>query len=138
VDRFDQNEAYVYLAFCPKDAERMEPVICALRERGVRLLQNEETEENCVVAHHLKNAHAVLFFLSEEAIKAEQMVAKVDFAIRQKKVLVPVFLEEIQLPLGIQLRLAPLSSVHGYRCSAEELADLLVSLPFIKDCINKK
>lgn len=81
------------------------------------------------IASHLAKASAVLAFLSPSAIASQNCRQEITFALSRNRALLAVYLDELTLPLGMEMQLGLTQSLFYYRHPTRDafMAELLKS-----------
>src|ERR1700730_228577 len=103
------SEPYLFVSYSHKDSELIFADMQMLHQAGCRIWYdeciaagNEWTEE---VAKALGNATAFLVFISVNALQSDNVRNEINFALNRQKFFLPVYLEEVSLPPGLELRM---------------------------------
>lgn len=106
---YQGNDPYVFVSYSHKDKELVFEVIndlmlCACNlwyDTGIHSGVDWSNE----IAQHLYNAECVLFMVTSNSIESEYVKDELNFARAKNKRIYPVFLENIPLPLSLELLL---------------------------------
>jgi len=117
------KEPYLFASYAHKDGKIVFAELRSLHERGYRIWYdegidpgNEWPEE---VGEALANASLFLVFISPAAVESRNVRNEINFALNNEKPFIAVYLEETQLPAGLELRMGDIQAVMKYRMSPE-------------------
>lgn len=133
---------YIFINYAHKDVEQVMPIIQLLQEKGFRVWfdQGLEFEMNWseIIINNLNKCCCVLSFLSQNFQNSPNCTDELNFAINKRKLILPVYLEEILMAPGLLLQLSrhPSLSLHRLE-SNEQFVALLEQMPVLNKCRNK-
>ena len=113
------NEPYIFISYAHKDASRVLPIIETLSDNGYRVWYDvgieAGTEWPDYIAENLVNSAVVMVFLSPSSISSPNCRQEINFAISRNRQLLTVYLEELKLPLGLDMQLGLVQALFAYR-----------------------
>ncbi len=118
------KEKYIFVSYAHKDSDRVFPVLSRLSELGYRIWfdlgidPGTEWDEN--IAHHIDACEYYLAFVSKSFIDSENCKDELVYARDLSKNRLIVYLEEVDLPSGIAMRVNRIQSVFRYKYSDEK------------------
>ena len=121
---YEGDKPYVFVSYSHRDKELVYPLITELMNRGYRVWfdegihLSEEWPES--IAAHLYHAESVIFFLSKSFCDSKNCKREVNFAIDKDKDMFAIFLESVDLSLGMQMQLGTVQSI--YYDASQEIA----------------
>ena len=134
---YEGKEKFIFISYAHKDSEIVLPVIDKLISDGYRVWYDDGispgTEWPEVIASHLNDCEICIAFLSNSYVDSFNCKREIDFAIRKRKQLLSVFLEETNLPLGVEMQISTTQSVEYYKVSKELFFEKLYESDFIKN-----
>ena len=123
---YNGGEPYGFISYAHKDAARVLPVIAALSRDRFRLWYDAgiEAGDNWpeVVADHLRRAGAVVFFLSRHFLHSQNCVREVHYAVDQRKPMIAVYLEHVELPSDLAMQFSTATVIQGAEAAPEAIA----------------
>ena len=129
---------YIFVSYAHKDAERVLPVISGLQNRGFRVWYDAgieaATEWPEYIARHLADSTCMLAFITKAALDSHNCRREINFAISLRKDPLVVYLEEVELTLGMQMQLGSLQALYHREGNAEDLANLLDRASLLAPC----
>ena len=104
-----EYEAYVFVDYAPCDRQTVAQTVCFLHGHGVRLWHDEGRGYDTMfmeeVARRIEHCDVFLLFLSQKALQSGLLGKEFRFACMNKRRILPIFLENVQLPPGMRLLL---------------------------------
>ena len=110
---------YIFISYSHKDKEQVYPVIDHFIEKGYHIWYDEgidpgtEWDEN--IANHLKGCIGIFAFLSENYLNSENCKDELNYARDLGKERVLIYLEPVELPAGMAMRLNRIQAIHKYK-----------------------
>ena len=118
---YEGNEPYIFVSYAHKDSERVLPIISALQERGFRVWYDAGIEAGTewpeYIADHLDRCSCFLAFMSEYARDSHNCRREINFAIELRKEPLVIYLENVQMSLGMRMQLGSLQAIFYNRHS---------------------
>jgi hypothetical protein len=103
---YEGADPYIFISYSKKDKELIKPYLAVLQE-SVRVWYDDGLkggeEWGDVLAEKINNCHTLLWFVSGNSVDSAYCKNEVTEAIDQKKRVIPFFLENIDLPGGVNL-----------------------------------
>lgn len=129
---------FIFISYSHKDSDRILPLISRLENDGIHVWYDEgidpgtEWDEN--IASHLKGCSGIIAFLSENYLASENCRDELNYARDLGRERLLVYLEDVELPAGMAMRLNRLQAIHKYRYKAEDdfFAEL-IRAPILQD-----
>jgi hypothetical protein len=125
------DQPYVFASYAHKDGRVVFPELLTLYENGIRIWYDEgiapgnEWPES--IARALHRASVFLVFISRSAVDSKNVRNEINFALNHGKAFLAVYLEEAQLPLGLELRMGDIQAMMKWRISQEHYFKKLYS-----------
>lgn len=146
---YEGKDPYVFVSYSHKDADRVIPIIRALKDRMCRVWFDEGLTPgeswNDSIAEHLLKCTAFVVFLSPDSVASKYVFAEINYAVSKDKKIIPVMLEQTSVPLGLDMMLSSLQmadlrkTYSPHECAATLLSVLpssviaLTQMPFLTD-----
>lgn len=115
---YEGEKLYVFISYAHKDKERVLPILRKLSEAGYRLWYDEGidpgTEWDKNIAEHIVNCGYFIAFMSENYLASSNCKDELNYARDLDKNRFLVYLEKIELPPEMQMRLSRIQNVHRY------------------------
>ncbi|MBQ7415596.1 MAG: TIR domain-containing protein [Oscillospiraceae bacterium] len=138
---YEGNQAYIFVSYAHKDSDKVYPILNQLSAKGYRIWYDDgitpgsEWPEN--IAQHLNDCTVTMAFISKNSLKSDYCRREITFALSRKKTFLTVMLEDIQLPLGMELQLSAQQCVLAYTfASNDELVSKISLCPDLKTCLT--
>jgi hypothetical protein len=113
------DKPYVFVSYAHADGELVFREIKKLHEAGYRIWYDEGIEPGNDWPEHIAKAvvdcSLFLMFTSPRSAASENCRNEVNLALNRKKKFLAVYLEETELPLGLELRMGDLQSIFKFR-----------------------
>ncbi len=123
---YSGTDPYAFLSYAHGDADRVLPVIGALGDDRFRLWYDAGIEAGTnwpeVVASHLLHAEAVVFFLSARFLRSQNCIREVHYAVAERKAMICVYLEPVELPGDLAMQFSTAAVVHGEGSQGQRIA----------------
>lgn len=133
------NENYIFISYAHKDSALVLPLIRELQQRGFRIWYDEGILPGAnwpeYIATHLSSAACVLAFVSNASATSTYCNMEITMAISKNKAMLPVYLEEFEIPASLQLQLGLFQSLFYYKyISTASLLDEMSVADILRDC----
>lgn len=106
---YQGQEGYIFVSYAHKDAKKVWPIIARLQEDGFRVWYDDgidpgsEWDEN--IAAHVADCGYFLAFLSDHYLDSNNCKDELNFSRDQGKPQLLIYLEDVELPQGMAMRL---------------------------------
>ncbi len=110
------EKGYIFISYAHRDAARVWPIIARMQLDGYRVWYDEgidpgtEWDEN--IAYHVTECGYFLAFLSENYMASNNCKDELNFSRDQGKPQVLIYLEEVELPKGMAMRMGRTRALH--------------------------
>ncbi len=106
---YEGSDAYAFVSYAHKDANRVLPIIDALQNAGYRIWYDAGIEAGSewpeYIASHLKRSACVLAFISESFVASQNCRRELTFAQEMNIPMLNVYLEDVILSDGMRMQL---------------------------------
>ncbi|MBQ7303152.1 MAG: toll/interleukin-1 receptor domain-containing protein [Clostridia bacterium] len=110
------NQPYIYISFDAKDAYRAKSIIEDFAKyQNFRIWFADAYTSLEQRAEKIQNCTAFLSCISKNSIQSETFKQELNFAIEMHKNPMILFFEEVELSLGMRMRLGTFQAIYGYR-----------------------
>lgn len=117
----DESKPYIFVSYSHNDSDEVHGIITKMYEEGYNIWFDEGidpgTEWADYIASHIKNSGYLIAFISNNYISSNNCKDELDFARECNIERLIVYLEEIELPGGIQMRINRVQAIHKYTYS---------------------
>jgi|GEM_PF-1172532 len=134
------KDNYIFISYAHKDSKKVFPFINKLTEQGISVWYDDsigpgaEWDED--IAKHILGCRVMLSFVTGNYIKSKNCKDELNFARDKEKDQILIYLEEVDLPIGMQMRINRIQALYYCRRrSDKDFFDRLLSAEAIKDCI---
>ena len=119
---YEGTNPYVFVSYSHKDKEMVLEIISDLMLCACNLWYDTGIHSgedwNNEIAEHLFNAECVLFMVTSNSVQSDYVKDELNFAKSKHKKIYPVFLENITLPLSLELLLGRAQAIS---CSDDDI-----------------
>lgn len=121
---YEGDESYAFISYAHKDSATVWPIIDHMDKDGYRIWYDDGirpgTEWDDNVAEHIQKADYFVAFISEDYIKSDNCRDELNYARDLNKARVLIYIEKVELPGGLAMRLKRLQSVRKYKFESDE------------------
>ena len=134
------KEPYLFISYAHVDGYRVYPEIKMLADRGYRIWYDEgiaPTEEWLKeIALAINGSIIFIIFITPDAIQSYYVNKEVKYAINERKLLLPVYLEEVSLPMDWKLGMGDIQAIMKWEMPKDDYTlKILKALP--DNCLEK-
>ena len=112
------TEPYIFISYAHKDSDRVWPIIEQMQRDGYRVWYDEGidpgTEWDEFIAEHIQGCDYFIAFLSPNYMASDNCKDELNFVRDLNKGRLLIYLEDVSLPAGMQMRLGRLQAIHWY------------------------
>lgn len=123
IKAYTGNDPYIFISYCHKNSEVYDVILKELSSNGFRFWYDEGIQSGRAwadeISMRIKNCSQFLVFLSKEAINSENVKDEIHLALKNKKDMQIIHLEEIELDGGLELQLDRKQAILRYKYSNE-------------------
>lgn len=125
---YEGSEPYMFISYCHKDQEIVYPLLEWMVQKGYRLWYDNGNHggDNWVenIANHLEESQVMVAFISEASSLSHNCNSEITYGLKCRKRVIPVLLEDADLPKGLKMQLSYLHYLKGWDfASPGELLD---------------
>lgn len=121
---YSGDKAYIFISYCHKDTAEVLPIIQYLLRNGYRVWYDEGidpgTEWDRNIAEHILNCGYFIAFITSNYLKSSNCKDELSFARDLEKKRFLVYLEQVDLPAEMKMRLARIQNIHKYTYTNDE------------------
>lgn len=144
---YSGDQPYIFISYSHRDSDRVLPIIARLNERGYRIWYDDGIEPGSEwdekIASRIIQCGYLFAFMSEAYLKSQNCCDELNFARDKDKQRLLIFLEDLDLPNGMAMRLNRLQAVYWSKysnsgeavdkiCAAQGLDECRISDPFMR------
>ena len=125
ISPYKGNEKYIFVSYSHRNTAHVLKIIRHLQNDGYRVWYDEgidpgtEWDEN--IASHVEDCFCFIAFLSKEYLESSNCKDELNFARELDKPRLLIYLESIELPGGLHMRLSRLQAIHMYKYADEDI-----------------
>jgi len=109
------DKPYIFISYAHSDRIEILNILQELMVSKYRFWFDEGivpgTEWREEIVEALENSHTFLVFISPNSIESDYVIKEINYAINQKKQILPVYIKETQLPGRIAIELGPIQAI---------------------------
>lgn len=139
---YEGNEKYIFISYSHQsNSALIVPILERLNQEGFRIWYDDSIEWGSEwpeeVAFHLSNCEVCLAFLSNESVVSLNCRQEIYYALKKRKHILPIYLEEVDLSDGMDMSLTSFQSPFLFQCSNQEsFFDRLTNTKVLQTCKN--
>lgn len=124
ISPYKGTEPYIFISYAHKNMVEAENIIRRLLSDNYRVWFDEgidpgtEWDEN--IATHINGCGYFIALLSDEYLESSNCRDELNYARDLEKQRLLIYLKDLQLPSGMQMRLSRLQAIHKYKYHSEE------------------
>ena len=139
IPAYEGKKPYIFVSYAHKDSAVVFRLVEQLNERGYRIWYDEGIEPGSewpeYIANHLLGAEMVLSVLTPSAVNSVNCRREINFALSKNKPVLTIYMEDIELPVGLELQLSSQQSVLYYTYDSEErFLDKIETCQHLRPC----
>lgn len=119
----DENKPYIFVSYSHKDTRIVQNTILQLYRMGYNIWFDEGidpgTEWDDNIACHIEKSDIFLAFISQNYLESDNCKDELNYARDLSKEKLIVYLEEVSLPSGLQMRIGRTQAIHKYKYVAD-------------------
>ncbi len=140
---YEGNEKYIFVSYAHADKARVTPIVEKLSKAGFKVWYDLDELITGTIQDQLKeyicNCSLFLLFISERSLQSAYCKAEAELALKKKKSILSIFLDDVQLNTGMDMMLSHYASMNFYQfTSLDTFCDKLMSFEVVKECKNEK
>ena len=135
---YQGEKPFVFLSYSHKDAEEAQEILAAMNRFGYRvwydegLVPGKEWDET--IAQKITSCSYFIALISRSYLDSSNCRDELNFAREQEKPRLLIYLEEVDLPVGMQMRLGRLLAIHKNKYTGEAFLEKLFSSEGLEQC----
>ena len=135
---YEGSEPYIFISYSHKDDNVVLPVIEELFTRGYRVWYDDgvipAANWDDVIAKHIKACSIIFAFVSVNYINSENCLNELEYARKNKKRPLLIYLEETDLPDGMEMNFSRYQALYKYKLTEEQFWDKISRTENIDKC----
>ena len=113
---YEGDKPFIFISYAHDDSHIVMPIVESLQKEGFRVWYDEAIELGSewpeYIAEHLKICSCCLAFITQNSLKSINCRQEINFAITHDRNPVAIYLEEVQLTPGMELRLGSIKAMY--------------------------
>ncbi|MBE6974690.1 MAG: TIR domain-containing protein [Ruminococcaceae bacterium] len=138
---YQGKEPYIFISYAHKNADAVLHLVGCLQSRGFRIWYDAGIEAGTewpeYIAEHLSGSACVVAFVTKEFVASWNCKREITFAQELDKPVLSIYLEDVEMPMGLRMQLGSNQSVFRSRHKSEEsFLSALMAAGILKDANN--
>lgn len=138
---YEGKEKYIFVSYCHKDKDVVFPIIESLSKEGYRIWYDEGidpgTEWPEIIASHLNSCEVCMIFVSNNSNNSHNCRREITFALLKKKKCLSVYIEQVQLSVGMEMQLSSIQAIFKYSYEKySQFLDVLLKTSITQPCLG--
>ena len=138
---YEGNENYIFISYSHKDNIRVSRILEELNAKGFRIWYDEGIEWGSEwpesIAFHLKNCEVCVAFHSHTSSISSNCRQEINYALKKRKKILSVYLEEVELSDGMDMQLSSYQSTFLFQYNNfNDFLNKLVETSMLQCCRN--
>ena len=135
----ENNMPYVFISYAHKNSDMVLPCIKAMMESGINIWYDEGIEAGSewpeFLAKKLVECDRFVLFMSKSYMESQNCKHELSFAVKKKKPILTIFIEDVQLTDGMDMQLSPYQAIHRSRFhTVERFHESVCREPYFASC----
>lgn len=135
---YSGTDSYIFISYSHKNTPEVMSIVHRLQDEGYRVWYDEGidpgTEWDANIAAHVKGCSYFIAFVSSAYLGSDNCKDELNYARDLNKERLLIYLEDVELPDGMAMRLNRLQAMHKYKYTSEEMFfTKLFQTPGLKD-----
>ncbi|MDO4808201.1 MAG: toll/interleukin-1 receptor domain-containing protein, partial [Coriobacteriales bacterium] len=131
---------YIFVSYAHADDDVVMPIISALAEEGYRVWYDAGIQAGSAfpdyIAGHVHDCECFLMLISRASLASDWCRNEVNYAIASRKKILPVYLEDVELPRGLEIQLGTVQALFWYAYKTDaEFNEALFAVPMLDPCL---
>ena len=135
---YEGKESYIFISYSHRDEKKVGRIIERLQRDGYRVWYDEGIEIGNEwpesIANHLNDSALFMAFISDEYGASNNCKRELHFAVRKKKPMISVMLEDAVLSPGLEMQLSAVQAVTYHETDEEAFFKRLYQSELVSPC----
>jgi len=127
---YDGNDPYVFVSYAHEDGHAVYDEIRTLRDAGINIWYDEGIQPGSrwtdELANRITNAALVIWLITPSSVRSENCRNEIEFALKHRRRILPVYLQAAELPGGLSLALSGYQAIFQEQHSATDYRQKLL------------
>lgn len=129
---YEGSEPYVFVSCCHNDADKVSLIFQRLQNEGINIFYNQDGDFRADlsdnVVKHIKNCQRFIAFHSKNSKNSAYCKNEVSFACRCHQKVISVYLDSVELSLGVQMAVHQFPAINFYEYKENEFENFYSEL----------
>ncbi len=137
---YDGNDPYVFLSYSHRDTEVATGILRQLQSDGFRVWYDNKdlavgSQYDERISYYVRRCGCFIALLSQEYLKSRYCKKEILFAIRKERTILPIYLEDVQLPDDLDMHIGGLHAISKFDyCDADSFYQKLYECQVLSLC----
>ena len=136
------ENSYIFISYAHADSKLVLPIINAMQAKGITVWYDNGIEAGSewpeFIAQKIVNCTKFVSFISNAYINSQNCKRELNLAVSRNKELLSLYLEKVELPLGLELQLGTYQAVFRERFPSYEIfVNSVCNESFFQSCTIK-
>lgn len=140
IHAYEGNDPFVFISYSHQNTDTVLGLLEQLGKSGLRYWYDDGIEWGSEwpqsIAEHLKRSTLLIAFHSKTSIKSQNCRQEIAYAIKHKKTILSVYLDDVVLPEGLDMQLSIYQAL--YAKAEKELAKCILENQYVKGCVDQE
>ncbi|MDO4808001.1 MAG: toll/interleukin-1 receptor domain-containing protein [Coriobacteriales bacterium] len=138
---YEGDRPFIFVSYAHADSDAVIPIITDLDDEGYRVWYDKGIQACSTfpdyIADHVHDCECFLMLISHASLVSDWCKNEVNYAIMCRKKILPVYLEDVELPRGLEIQLGTVQALfwYGYKTDAE-FNEALFAVPMLDTCLK--
>lgn len=138
---YEGDRPYIFVSYAHADSGVVMPIINALMSEGYRVWYDAGIQAGSAfpdyIADHVHDCECVLMLISRSSLASDWCRNEVNYAISCRKKILPLYLEDVELPRGLEVQLGTVQALFWYAYGTDdEFNKALFAVPMLYPCLK--
>lgn len=138
---YEGDRPYIFVSYAHADRDAVLPIIRALVDEGYRVWYDDGIQAGSsfpdYIADRLFGCSCVLMLVSRSSLGSGWCRNEVEYALDLGRSVLPVYLEDVELPRALHLRLGSVQALYWYAYATDdEFNEKLFSVRMLDPCLK--
>lgn len=124
---YNEDKPYIFISYAHKNSEKVVPILMKLQQEGYNFWYDEGIEPGSewdeFIANKITNCSYFIAFVSNAYVQSKNCKDELNYARDLDKELLLIYLEEVNLPAGMAMRLNRIQAINWYLYDERNISD---------------
>lgn len=140
---YEGDRPYIFVSYAYADGDVVLPILDALVDEGYRVWYDagiqKGTEFPNYIADHVHDCECLVMFISRASKASSWCRSEVNYALELGKSILPIYLEDIELGRGLQMRIGTKQAMYWYKSRSDDaFCEELFGASMLEPCLTEE